>query len=142
MSGFHGHVAGCYENAEGHIIFDLTVADGNVFFWWPPDGEGSVLPSKRNKLNSPTYRWIFDPKAPNNSRVKPAEIFEINGEFSRIDDRFVTKPYNHFWQVQIDSTRPCDIAKCGPPVGGLFNVLGHFTWGERTKDVLWAVSEQ
>ena len=70
--------------------------------------------------------------------MKPAQVFGINGEFSRIDDRLVTKRYNHFWQVQIDPTRPYDFQKCGSPAGGLFNAIGHFTWDEKTKDVYWA----
>ncbi|KAF9636504.1 putative carotenoid oxygenase protein [Lasiodiplodia theobromae] len=140
-NAFHGHVAGCYEDSNGHIVFDLTVADGNVFFFFPPD---NVDPSthnlaKRNKLSSPTYRWLFDPKTQKSGdRVTPASIFPINGEFSRIDDRRVTKPYNHFWQAQVDGSRFYDAAKCGPPAGGLFNVLGHFTWEGRTQDVVWA----
>lgn len=31
---FHGHVAGAYETDDGEIIMDLTVADGNVFFFF------------------------------------------------------------------------------------------------------------
>jgi carotenoid cleavage dioxygenase-like enzyme len=65
-------------------------------------------------------------------------LFGINGEFSRIDDRLVTKKYNHFWQIQIDPTRPYDFAKCGSPAGGLFNAIGHFTWDGLRKDVYWA----
>src|SRR3954451_10113406 len=64
-TGFHGHVAGCYELPTGEVVFDLTVADGNVFFFFPPDT--NITPSdgvaKRNQLSSPTMRWIFDPKA-------------------------------------------------------------------------------
>ncbi len=29
-------------------------------------------------------------------------------EFSRIDDRWVTKPYRHFWQAVVDPTKPYD----------------------------------
>lgn len=83
-------------------------------------------------------RWVFDPKAKTDTRVQPADIFRINGEFSRIDDRLVTKPYNHFWQAQVDATKFYDSEKCGPPAGGLFNVVGHFTWDERTQDTYWA----
>ncbi|KAK4664737.1 transcriptional regulatory protein rco1 [Podospora pseudopauciseta] len=147
-NAFHGHVAGAYELASGEIVFDLTVADGNVFFFFPPDK--NVTPSadsiaKRNKLSSPTTRWIFDPKAKKSAirtpeagdsdvwvadeRVKPAVVWLTNGEFSRIDDRYVTKPYRHFWQAVVDPTRPYDFAKLGPPAGGLFNSLGHYTWG-------------
>ena len=148
-TAFHGHVAGCYELPSGEIVFDLTVADGNVFFWFPPDadktpgaaGEGMA---KRNKLSSPTMRWILDPDAAKtatvgpggdtvyvaDARVQPALVWPTNGEFSRIDDRYVTKPYRHFWQAVVDPTRPYDFAKCGPPAGGLFNSLGHYTWAE------------
>ena len=99
--------------------------------------------AKRNKLNSPTMRWIFDPKAKKSpveypegtvwvadEHVKPTIQWKTNGEFSRIDDRYVTKPYRHFWQAVVDTTKPYDFAKCGPPVGGLFNCLGHYTWAE------------
>lgn len=135
---FHGHVAGCYENADGHIIFDLTVADGNVFFFFPPDDAPPASLEKRNKLSSPTVRWLFDPATPSHTRVAPHDVFHINGEFSRIDDRRVTKPYNHFWQAQVDASRPYDFAKCGPPAGGLFNAVGHFSWDGRGEDTFWA----
>ncbi|ORY69774.1 carotenoid oxygenase [Pseudomassariella vexata] len=128
-NGFHGHIAGCYENDDGAIVFDLTVADGNVFFFFPPE-ETVADPhaTKRNRLSSPTCRWIFDPKVPSGTRVSPALVWSTNGEFSRIDDRFVTKKYKHFWQAKIDPTRPYDFAKCGPPAGGLFNCMGHYQW--------------
>ena len=133
-------MAGAYENEAGHIVCDLTVADGNVFFWWPPDhGDGDApVPTRPAKLISDTYRWEFDPKATTNSRVTPARAYGTNGEFSRIDDRFTTKPYHHFWQLQIDSSRPYDFAKCGPPAGGLFNVIGHYDWDTGIKDEYFA----
>jgi len=118
---------------------DITVADGNVFFWWPPD-DNSTDPSKnvRQQLVSDTFRWVFDPKAESHTRVKPARLYGTNGEFSRIDDRFVTKKYAHFWQLQIDPSRPYDFAKCGPPAGGLFNVIGHYNWDTGDKDEWFA----
>lgn len=128
FSAFHGHVAGCYENAQGHVVVDLTVADGNVFFWFPPDGEEEGQVAKRNKLSSPTHRWILDPSLPNNARITPALVWPTNGEFSRIDDRWTTRKYKHFWLAKVDPSRPYDFAKCGPPAGGLFNCLGHYTW--------------
>lgn len=138
MAGFHGHVAGAYENEDGHIVMDLTVADGNVFFWWPPstkdDPVVSIKNAARGRLVSDTFRWIFDPKAPTNTRVTPARVYGTNGEFSRIDDRFVTKKYAHFWQLQTDPTKPYDIARCGPPSGGLWNVLGHYNWDTDIRD--------
>ncbi|KAF2455729.1 carotenoid oxygenase [Lineolata rhizophorae] len=139
-NAFHGHVAGCYEDENGHIVFDLTIADGNVFFFFPPEGQTVAEGLKnRGQLRSPTVRWVFDPSLPTNSRVSPAKTVDINGEFSRIDDRFVTKKYSHFWQSAIDPTKPYDATKCGPPAGGLFNSLGHYSWDDESlRDVYWA----
>jgi carotenoid cleavage dioxygenase-like enzyme len=117
---------------------DLTVADGNVFFWWPPDDPSATTKNVRQQLVSDTFRWVFDPKAKTNTRVKPAKKYGTNGEFSRIDDRFVTKKYKHFWQLQIDPSKPYDFAKCGPPAGGLFNVMGHYNWETGEKDEWFA----
>lgn len=80
--------------------------------------------SKRDQLNSQTTRWILDPKDKTNTRITPAFVWNINGEFSRIDDRWVTKKYRHFWQAKVDPSKPYDFEKCGPPAGGLFNSLG------------------
>lgn len=121
-------MAGCYETDEGKVVLDLTVADGNVFFFFPPEGAPESGARQRNRLSSPTHRWLFDPAAPTGTRVTPARTWPTNGEFSRIDDRAVTKKYRHFWQARIDPARPYDWAQCGPPAGGLFNCLGHYTW--------------
>ena len=119
------------------MVVDLTVADWNVFSWFPPEDE-QVKQPPRNKLSSPTTRWILDPKAKSGTRITPADVWKTNGEFSRIDDRLVTKKYNHFWQAKVDPTRPYDFEKCGPPAGGLFNCLGHYTWDHREEDVCFA----
>ncbi|KAL1649614.1 transcriptional regulatory protein rco1 [Diplodia intermedia] len=140
-NGFHGHVAGCYEDAStGHIVLDLTVADGNVFFFFPPEGTPNSSLAQRNKLSSPTLRWTLDPYAASHSRVTPTATFPgTNGEFSRIDPRRVTRPYTHFWQAEVDPARHYDFDACGPPAGGLFNVLAHFTWGDQgRRDAYWA----
>jgi carotenoid cleavage dioxygenase-like enzyme len=122
-------------------MVDWASADhrcSNVFFWWPSDDEPVGTHTQRNQLESPTVRWVFDPKSPTDSRVKPAEILPLNGEFSRIDDRFVTKEYSHFWQTGVDVSRFYDAERCGPSVGGLFNILCHYTWDGKTRDVYWA----
>lgn len=120
-------------------MFDLTIADGNVFFFFPPVDAPAGSVAKRNKLQNKTTRWIFDPAAPNNSWVDPAEEFDtFCGEFSRIDDRFTTMKYNHYWQAVIDGSKPYDFQKCGSPAGGLFNSLGHFTWDKSVSETFWA----
>ncbi|KIW22936.1 uncharacterized protein PV07_11180 [Cladophialophora immunda] len=135
-NAFQGHTAGCYEDENGQIVFDLTVADGNVFFFFPPVDKPVTIPKLINK----TTRWIFDPKAKSGSSVEPFEELDtLPGEFSRIDDRLVTQKYNHFWQCLIDPSRPYDAELCGVPVGGLFNCLGHFTWKDKGfSDVFYA----
>ncbi|KAF2198131.1 9-cis-epoxycarotenoid dioxygenase-like protein [Delitschia confertaspora ATCC 74209] len=135
-NGFHGHIANAYEDSKGHIVLDLTVATDNVFFFFPPANE-KPTPSHlltRKNFTSDTYRWTLDPSAPTETRITPTLTLGLNGEFSRIDDRFTSKPYKHFWQLQIDGSRPYDFKKCGPPAGGLFNVLGHFTWADTEAD--------
>lgn len=118
-------------------MFDLTVANGNVFFFFPPEDEPAGSVAKRNQLDSPTQRWIFDPKSPSGSRVEPSVSWDTSGEFSRIDDRYVTKKYNHFWQAKIDPTRQYDHVKCGSPAGGLFNCIAHYSWDGQTEDIYW-----
>ncbi|KAK0961132.1 transcriptional regulatory protein rco1 [Friedmanniomyces endolithicus] len=137
-NAFHGHTAGCYETAEGSIVYDLTVADGNVFFFFPPDDMPPGSVPQRNKLKSETCRWVLDPAAPTGTYVTPERSWNTSGEFSRIDDRLVTKRYDHFWQCKIDPAREYDCASCGPPAGGLFNCLGHYKWSDQTEDVYWA----
>jgi carotenoid cleavage dioxygenase len=52
---FHGHTASCYENPNSHIIYDLAVTDGNVFFFFfPPEDDPISTLQKRNKLKSVT----------------------------------------------------------------------------------------
>jgi carotenoid cleavage dioxygenase len=135
---FQGHTISCYETPDGKVVFDLTVADGNVFFWWPSPDTPAGTVAKRNKLQNKTTRWIFDPAAPTSTWVDPVEERADSGEFSRIDDRFVTMKYNHYWQAVIDGERPYDFKKCGSPAGGLFNTLGHFTWDNSANETFWA----
>ncbi|EJT99709.1 carotenoid cleavage dioxygenase [Dacryopinax primogenitus] len=136
-NAFHGHVANAYENEEGKIVMDLTVADGNVFYFFPED-ESKVSAPARVKFTSPMHRWVFDPKAPTGTRYQPYELFDTQGEFARSDDRYLGQPYNHFFLCVIDPTKPYNFQKCGPPAGGLFNCYGHFDWKTLSKSVWFA----
>ncbi|OQU96968.1 hypothetical protein CLAIMM_02973 [Cladophialophora immunda] len=139
-NAFQGHTIGCYETSDGKVVFDLTIADGNVFFFFPPVDTPAGTVARRNKVRNKTTRWIFDPESTDPDRlVEPTEEIETySGEFSRIDDRFVTMEYNHYWQAVIDNTKPYDFEKCGSPAGGLFNCLGHFTWDKSITETFWA----
>lgn len=136
---FQGHTANCYEDEEGKVVFDLTIANGNVFFFFPPTDTPAGTVAKRNRLENKTTRWRFDPNLPSGSWVYPAqEVATFSGEFSRVDDRFVGVQYQHYWQAVIDGTKPYDVERCGSPAGGLFNTLGHFTWDGLIQDTFWA----
>jgi carotenoid cleavage dioxygenase-like enzyme len=140
-NAFHGHFAGSYEDEDGNLVADLTVATGNVFYWFPPDPKvtprDSYTPLSRHEMRSPTTRWVFDPKDPTDTFVLPQRDLDNSGEFARIDERFMSKRYSHFWQLLIDPSKPYDVAKCGPPAGG-FNCLGHFTWDTGVRDTWFA----
>lgn len=136
---FQGHTANCYEDEEGKIIFDLSIANGNVFFFFPPADAPAGTVAKRNRLQNKTTRWRFDPALPSGSWVDPAdEVDTFSGEFSRVDDRFVGIRYQHYWQAVIDGTKPYNHERCGSPAGGLFNTLGHFTWDGSEQETFWA----
>ena len=110
-----------------------------MFFFFPPADTPAGTINQRNKIHNKTTRWVFDPNTPSNSWVEPAEEVEtLSGEFSRIDERFLTIKYNHYWQANIDVTKPYDAQRCGSPAGGLFNTIGHFTWDGSVADTFWA----
>lgn len=137
-NAFHGHVANAYEE-DGKILYDLTVADGNVFFFFPPDDQPAGKVAQRNKLFSPMTRWVFDPATlKDGDRVEPLSEGNFSCEFTRVDDRYQGKKYTQYWTLQVDPTRPYNFEKCGSPGGGMFNVLTHYNWETGEKDEHWA----
>lgn len=138
---FQGHVAGAYE-ADGQLLFDLSMADGNVFFWFPEEGKPPVPPAP-GTLNCPMTRYAFDVGADGrlanpDRRITPARIScPTSVEFARIDDRFQGKAYRHWWSLGMDGTQPYDFARCGPPPGGLFNILVHYDWETGSEEKWW-----
>lgn len=139
---FQGHVAGAYESGGGDLVFDLSMADGNVFFWFPEDGKPPVPPGPGSPLRSPMTRYTFPVGKDGRlvspeGRIAPARSCQTSVEFSRIDDRFQGKEYTQFWALGMDGTRPYDVAQCGPPAGGLFNLLVHFNWSTGSEEVWW-----
>lgn len=138
-NAFQGHTVSCYEQPDGKVVFDLTVASDNVFFFFPPVSHPAGTVAKRNKIKNSTTRWAIDPALPTDSWIEPfEEVDTFSGEFSRIDDRYVCEKYNHYWQAVIDAEKPYDFQKCGSPAGGLFNSLGHFTWDRSNMETFWA----
>lgn len=137
---FQGHVAGGYED-QGKLIFDLSMADGNVFFWFPEEGKPPAPPGP-GSLKSPMTRYVFEVdgqgrvKSPE-KRISPAFSCQTSVEFARIDDRYQGKAYNHFWSLGMDESRPYDFPRCGPPPGGMFNLLVHYNWSTGKEEVWW-----
>jgi carotenoid cleavage dioxygenase len=147
-NGFQGHIINAHETNDGKIMLDINVADGNTFYFFRISflyeltiaAPGEEPQPKR--LRSAYTRWIFDPCDPTETVYKPFEEHPIIGEFSRVDDRFVGKPYNHFFACVIDPTKPFDAEKAGPLSGGisdaLFNCYGHFNWRTNSREIWWA----
>lgn len=139
-NAFQGHVAGHYEK-DGKLIFDLTMANDNLFWWFPEEGKPAAPPSKRSKISSPMTRYEFDISNGISSlkkTVEPALQCQTSAEFSRIDDRFLGNYYKHFWTLGIDMQRPYDMEKCGPTPSARFNVLVHYNWETAKEAQYWA----
>lgn len=135
---FQGHVAGTYER-DGKLIFDLSMADGNVFHWFPEDGVDIDSQQPPNKFHSPMSRYVFDlSNLASNHMIQPSLTEGMMAEFSRIDDRYNGKYYTKYWILDYDPTKEYDFAKVGPPPGGLWNTLFECNWETGKKDGWWS----
>ncbi|OGM49639.1 hypothetical protein ABOM_001851 [Aspergillus bombycis] len=136
-NAFQGHVAGHYEK-DGKLIFDLTMANGNLFWWFPPEGKDPEPPSARSAVSSPMTRYIFDIKDMYNiTEIMPAFQCPTSAEFSRIDDRFLGQYYKNFWVLGIDMARSYDLERCGLTPSGRFNLLVHYNWETAKETIFW-----
>ncbi|KAH7337362.1 carotenoid oxygenase [Pyrenochaeta sp. MPI-SDFR-AT-0127] len=138
-NAFQGHIANAFEDEAGKLHYDLSMADDNVFWWFPEEGKEPLHPGKRGRaIRSPMTRFIFDTASlSKDSRVEPTYKCETSTEFARIDDRFQGRRYNHFWALGMDLTRSYDFEACGPPASGLFNLLVHWNWETKQEEVWW-----
>ncbi|CAI4213575.1 unnamed protein product [Parascedosporium putredinis] len=132
---FQGHIAGSYQTDNNRLVLDLSMANDNVFWWFPPDGQAA----QRKPTTSPMSRYIFDlAKLSSTKVIEPSETVHEIVEFARIDDRFLGKPYRYFWAVSADPSKPYDMERCGPPITGVWNTLIGYDW-ESGAEQSWYV---
>lgn len=101
----------------------MTFASDNAFDFFPTV-EG-VKPDM-TKLKSILKRFTIDPHS-DVVELSPANILlDTLSEFSRIDDRFATLPYEHVFNIINDPAIPTNwpgVMKANP--GAFFNGIGH-----------------
>ncbi|KAL8276078.1 hypothetical protein RQP46_011521 [Phenoliferia psychrophenolica] len=129
-----GHFSNAFEK-DGIVYTDLPVINGNVMNWFPDkDGKAPARPD----LSSYFARFALNPAASNLKLADPERLCEINGEFSRIDDRFQGLKYDWTFLAAIDETRPYDpVASRGRPFPG-FNSIGRMNNRTGATDYYWA----
>ncbi|KAJ4253435.1 hypothetical protein NW762_010593 [Fusarium torreyae] len=122
-NAFPGHTANAYEDSDGNLLVDLTIASDNAFDFFPD--KNGVKPDT-TKLQAPLKRFTINPRS-DVAELPPAKILlETSCEFSRIDDRFATRRYRHVFSILMDPTLGTDypaVMKANP--GAFFNGIGH-----------------
>ncbi|GKT56575.1 isoeugenol monooxygenase [Colletotrichum tofieldiae] len=89
------HTGGAWESEDGATIFMETTRVHDNGFPFFPTNDGKYPPSDPK---SDYVRWTFDLTQPTSSQVPdPETILDIPAEFPRIDERFLSKPYNYVW---------------------------------------------
>jgi len=124
-NAFPGHTANAFETPDGKIAFDLPVSDKNVFFWWP-DADGNA--PDPHDITADMQRFTIDPTSDNLELPRPELLLKKDCEFSRIDERFSMKPYNHIFFLMMDPSLGSDMSRIVPFMGGGFppyNTMSH-----------------
>ncbi|KAH7127525.1 lignostilbene-alpha,beta-dioxygenase isozyme III [Dactylonectria macrodidyma] len=132
---FQGHIAGTYQTDDNKLVFDLSMASDNVFWWFPQEGKAP----ERRPMTSPMSRYVFDLEDLSAvDMIEPTQTVHKMVEFARIDDRFLGKPYRHYWAVGSDASKHYDFERCGPPSTGIWNMLIGYDW-ETGREQSWYV---
>ncbi|KAK4187723.1 putative carotenoid cleavage dioxygenase [Podospora australis] len=85
------HTAGSWEEEEGNkLYFESSRMFYNLFPAFAPPTEKPF-----GDMQADYVRWEIDLSQPTNSRVaEPKVILDMPGEMARIDERFLTRPYD------------------------------------------------
>ncbi|KAF6822728.1 isoeugenol monooxygenase [Colletotrichum plurivorum] len=89
------HTGGAWESDEGGMLFlETTRVHDNGFPFFPADDGRMPVADPASDY----VRWTLDLTKPDGSSVPdPEVILDIPSEFPRLDERFLTKPYNYVW---------------------------------------------
>lgn len=88
------HTAGAWEAPDGKLYFESSRVHDNAFPFFPPvDGR---MPAPDTKADF--VRWEIDLGKPTGSTVPdPVVVLDVPSEFPRIDERFMTQPYDYLF---------------------------------------------
>lgn len=128
------HTAGAWEADDGNTLFiETTRVHDNGFPFFPPDD--GRMPAADAKADF--VRFKLDLSQPTGSKLagEPEVVLDIPAEFPRLDERFLSKPYDVSWinvmtpAEQRDQVPPGDEHLLG--FGGLDGVAMHrYSTGE------------
>ncbi|KAL2140407.1 hypothetical protein VTI28DRAFT_3827 [Corynascus sepedonium] len=102
------HTAGSWEEDGGKVYIESSRLFYNVF---PVMGPPTDTPF--GGMQADYVRWELDVKKPSNTKVAdPAVILEMPGEMARMDERFLTRPYNKLFCPVVVPGKSCPV----PPI--------------------------
>lgn len=94
------HTANAW-NDGGTIVMDAPMADGNTWPWFP-DVDGAPF-----GMNIFTIRRVTLDMLSNAAAAREEVLFDRDvTSFTRIDDRFITRPHRYIWVQYADPARP------------------------------------
>ncbi|KJX99002.1 lignostilbene dioxygenase like protein [Zymoseptoria brevis] len=96
-TGMAIHTAAAWEDPSSKQIFvESSRVHDNPFPFFPPDTPASDMPEPDTTADY--VRWTIDPTQPDRSQLPdPQVIVDVPAEFPRIDERFMTSPYDVVW---------------------------------------------
>ncbi|GME27150.1 putative lignostilbene dioxygenase protein [Neofusicoccum parvum] len=114
-NAFYGHTGNTFDGEDGCIYLDAPLTYGNKFWFFPPLSGDPKLNTQ--KFKSHYVRWKFDPSAADGSWVTPTELINLEGEMPKVDDRYLTKPYNTLFLSMTDTS----LNRENAVIGGTYN---------------------
>ncbi|GME38234.1 putative lignostilbene dioxygenase protein [Neofusicoccum parvum] len=114
-NAFYGHTGNTFDGEDGCIYLDAPLTYGNKFWFFPPLSGDPKLNTQ--KFKSYYVRWKFDPSAADGSWVTPTELINLEGEMPKVDDRYLTKPYNTLFLSMTDTS----LNRENAVIGGTYN---------------------
>jgi carotenoid cleavage dioxygenase-like enzyme len=126
------HTANAWEDGD-RVVLDAPMASGNTWPWFEDvDGGGFTM-------HGFTIRRVtFDLQA-NSGQAKEEVLFERDvSSFTRIDDRFLTRPNRYIWVQYADPERPFHAALPDDPRLRPVNCYGRFDVTQRTTSSWFA----
>ncbi|ATE65716.1 dioxygenase [Rhizorhabdus dicambivorans] len=124
------HTANAWNDGE-KLVLDAPIADGNTWPWFE-DVDGGAF-----AMNIFTIRRItFDLRSNSNKPTEDVLFDRDVTSFTRIDDRFLTRPNRYIWVQYADPDRPFHAALPEDPRVRPVNCYGRFDLVSGT-DLAW-----